>query len=179
MSRKRKNYASGRRELASMRLKDLKRACVVRGMPFDEVLEADMPTLASWYNQHNDRSQDLKFLDMYDDHVEALLQARGHKTTDPMLSPYFRLGFIGERDDEGKAVTKKRVRSIGVESKKKKKKTRDSFGLYTGTKKSLTFELTKAGEKIDNILTRVMEQFPDAKEKSIRIWNKRALREIK
>ena len=52
------------------------------------------------------------------------------------------------------------------------------MGLITGTKKSLTYELVKKGKSSERIIKKVIKKFPDAKEKSILIWVRKAERDI-
>ena len=59
---------------------------------------------------------------------------------------------------------------------KKPKREKDESGLWKGTKKSYTYELTNKGYTLERITRRVMKKFPEAKPKSIQQWYRAALR---
>lgn len=153
-----------------MTLKDMKRNCVVRGMDFKEVVESTVPGLQNWlhHNQSNDIDSDL--LNQYDDWLEDQLRARGKED---LIYPELRLGFIGERDDEGNTVKTKRVKGI---RKKKKRREKTTDGIFSGTKKALTFQLQQDGLTMPDTVEKVLETFPDANTKSIKIWYKKSRR---
>ena len=88
--------------------------------------------------------------------------------------PFIRLGFIGEVDpDTGETISFKRPRKI---KKDKVRRERNEANLLTGTKKSLTFECFKNGISIEDTVEKVTDKFPEAVEKSIRIWYKKFAR---
>ena len=58
----------------------------------------------------------------------------------------------------------------------KPKKEKDGYGLWKGTKKSYTFELTNKDYSFDRVCRRVLKKFPDANKKSIQQWYRLALR---
>ena len=89
-----------------------------------------------------------------------------------------RLGYIGEKDEEGNIIKRKKVPGI-KKSKYKKPREKDENNLVKGTKKSYTWELTKKGLNLERVIRRVQKKFPDANEKSIRLWHRACLREMK
>lgn len=153
-----------------MTYKDLKRNVVVRGMPFDDVINGSFPSLQNWL--WNNRTSEIiaDLLDQYDDYMDEKLIAGGNED---LVHPQLRLGYIGERDDDGKVTKTKRVKGI-KKIRKKKEKTKD--GIFTGTKKALTFELQQEGYTIEETKKEVLKQFPEASEKSIKIWYKKCAR---
>lgn len=75
-------------------------------------------------------------------------------------------------DEEGEPV-----HVFQPKAKKPKKhveKDGDMGGLWKGTKKHLTMQCKKDGLNLEKTLKKVMEEFPDAKESSIKIWYKRS-----
>lgn len=158
--------------LGNMTYRDCKRRAVALGMPFPDALEADWGRLAS-YIAKTDAKPDTSLIDKYDDWMDKLLEERGYAKDDPMRSYQLRLGFIAED-----AVTKqKKVKRIkGLPKSKKPKREKDESGLWKGTKKSYTFELTNKGFELPRIIRRVKKKFPEAKDKSIQQWYRAALR---
>ncbi len=146
--------------------KELKREAVIRGMPFPHVVEADVHKLSSFIDHSNNRPN-ISLVDEFDAWVDKQLDQAGYSQDDPLRSSRLRLGFIGDQVEEGVVKTK---RIKGVPKPKKVKRERDDNGLYKGTKKSYTFELAARGFSLERTKRRVMKKFPDASEKSIKIW---------
>jgi len=175
MSRKKRKFemdahpADG--HMMKMKYKDLKRECVMRGMPFQELIEGGIHQLSGYFREHFYDNVQHNLLDEFDDWQEeqiklAMVDKEGD--ADDIIHPALRLGFIAERDDEGNVTKRKRVRSIV--KKKKKRRERTAQGVFAGTKKALTFQLQKTGLDKQQVIVQVLEQFPDASEKSISIW---------
>lgn len=165
-------------ELQYMKHKDLKRACVVRGMPFDEVVNTSTPGLSNWFQSNYHRGQNPSLLDEFDYWTQIKLKERGYKDGDPMLSPSLGLGYIGEVNPEtGETIIK---RPKGIKKLPKPKRERDSTtGLFKGTKKDLTYECQKQGLEFKEAFKKVLNQFPEAQEKSVRIWFNRSRKAAK
>lgn len=154
----------------NMSYKDIKRNCVVRGMPFQEVVDSTIPGLSNWLHHNVNNEIKPHLLDDFDDWVENLLRERG---SEDLIHPQLRLGFIGEKGDDGEVTKTKRVKGI---KKKKKKREKTADGIFKGTKKALTFQLQQDGVSMADAVTQVMEEYPDASEKSIKIWWKKSRR---
>lgn len=177
MAKKRKferNLAPGLGEIQNMTFKDLRRACVVKGMPFDEVLQGTFPSLNKWFLQNYSNKVDTTLLDKYDDHVESILKAKKSPDTKFLTDPSLRLGYVGEEDEDGN-VKMKRIK--GLPKRKKVKKEKTAQGIYKGTKKALTFELALKGVSKEKTIKEVLKTFPEAQEKSIGIWYNRAMKQ--
>lgn len=157
-------------------IKGFKREAVLRGMPFQEVLDADIPTLYSYIVEHFSMEKQPELLDQFDDYVDGILKERGQ---DELISPSLRLGFIGERDEETGMVTKiKRV--VGLSKKERKpRKAKTKDGIVGGTAKALTFELYSQGKDKKSTISAVLEKFPSTSDKSIGIWWNKANRKYK
>jgi hypothetical protein len=173
------------RELARFKHKDLQRECILRGLEFKLIVEFDHHQLASWFRQNFENSQSLERLTLYDVWVENQLVERGYKKGDAILAPSLRFAFIPDMEKIGKIQTPGVQKGISpasdqvVKENKPKRIVDTSTGVYTGTKKNLTYQLTDEGKKLDDIIKTVMEKFPEAQEKSIKIWHKRRLAEKK
>jgi len=151
--------------------KELKKNCISRGLEFEKALSYDFPNLSNWLlkNAHVKETEEL--LDLYDDWLEAKLRADGN---DYLVHPSLRFRYMGSKDedsDEEKPIKKEKEKVVKV------KREKDVSGLYKGTKKQYTFDLQRNGKTIDQVLTKVIRKFPDAKEKSIKIWFNRSRKE--
>lgn len=177
----------GEKALSNMKLMDLRRACVARGMDFASVVEASIPGLSSWFLQNYDRGQNLLLLNEFDDWREMELKSLKDKAGEPkykngdaVFHSALRLGFIGSKDEDGNTTSKLKPRLKGLKKKKKETKERiEGTKVFKGTKKALTYELTFKGEPFNKIWELVSAQFDEAQEKSVKIWYKRALKEKK
>lgn len=168
--------ASAIKYVESLALPNLKRECIIRGLPFGEVGNMSVLNLQSWFLKHFDNPIDVSSLEAYDLWVEKVLRDRG--CDEALLASTFRLSAVGERAESGEIIKKRRVKLLGPKVKKKKERTPE--GLFKGTKKSFTYELAKdpAMNRVEAIKL-VQEQYPEAKEKSIGIWFNRARKQIK
>ena len=156
-------------------LPNLKRECIKRGLPFEEVGNKGVLQLQSWFLKNYDNGVDDLLLDLYDRWVTEFLKNRG---SDPILDdPAFRLGRAIEKGADGEYIKKRKVRSRIPKLRAKKPRTED--GLYVGTKKAFTYDCQKKGLSKEDTIKQVLEQFPEAKAKSIGIWFNKAKRQKK
>lgn len=170
--------------LAHMKHKDLQRECVLRGLQFEKIVEFDHHALSNWFYHNFESPSDLARLTLYDIWMEEQLQAKGYKKGDAALAPCFRLGFTPDLESitpKTPGVQKQIVQAVDTQPKEvKPKRVVDAeTGVYSGTKKNLTYKLTDEGMELDKIVEKVLELFPEAQEKSIKIWHKRRLNETK
>lgn len=160
--------------LRNMTFKDLQRQAIMLGMPFPEVPQSDFFRLESFIlNSPNEPDKSL--IDKYDDWMDKVLEERGYSKDDPMRNYQLRLGFVSED-----AVTKQKKfkRVKGIPKPKKPKREKDERGLWKGTKKSYTFELTARGYDLERVIRRVQKKFPEANDKSIKQWWRAAKRKV-
>lgn len=155
--------------------RDLKREAVILGMPFPDVVEADVHKLIS-YTSHSNEKPNISLVDDFDNWVDRQLEMAGYAKDSSLRSSRLRLGFIGDEKEDG-TVSIKRIK--GIRKPKKSKRERDESGLFKGTKKSYTFELARKGMALDRVQRRVLKKFPDARPKSIKIWYSTCIREGK
>ena len=160
--------------LRNMTFKDLQRQAIMLGMPFPEVPQSDFFRLESFIlNSPNEPDKTL--IDKYDDWMDKVLEERGYSKDDPMRNYQLRLGLVSED-----AVTKQKKfqRVKGIPKPKKPKREKDERGLWKGTKKSYTFELTARGYDLERVIRRVQKKFPEANDKSIKQWWRAAKRKV-
>lgn len=156
---------------ANMTYKDVKRRALTLGMPFPDAVTADFGKLAS-YIQKSTNKPDTSLIDQYDDWIDQQLEERGYDKKHPMRAYELRYGYVSEENAE--KVKKKKI--AGLPKTPKPKREKDEQGLWKGTKKSYTFELSAKGFPIERIIRRVTKKFPDANPKSITQWNRAYLR---
>jgi len=156
----------------NMTYKDLKRKAVILGMPFPDACKASVFGLIGYINSSTNKP-DTSLIDQYDEWVDKQLEEIGYEKSDPLRSSRLRLGFLGEEKENGK---RKGHRIPGIKKQKKAPREKDEFNLVKGTKKSYTYELTAKGFSFERIVRRVKKKFPDANEKSINLWYRKAKR---
>lgn len=162
--------------LLNMCFRDVQRRAVILGMPFPEVVNSDYHALASFIM--NTRNQpDMSLIDEYDRWIEKQLEEMGYGNS-PMTHYQLRLGFVGDKDPETGEVKTRRIKGL-KKPKERKKRVKNEFGIVSGTKKSLTFQLASQGVSLEDAIKQVIEQFPDAKENTIKIWYRKCLKSQK
>lgn len=154
--------------------RDLKRKAIILGMPFPDALKAGVFDLIGYIQKTNNKP-DLELINKYDDWADKILSDSGIPQDDPIRSSRLRLGFLGEMEDEEQGIRKSK-RIPGIKKEKKPKREKDEQGHYKGTKKSYTWECALKGFDLERTKRRVLKKFPDANEKSIRLWYKAALK---
>lgn len=147
---------------SNLTYKDLKKECIQRGMPYVEVLSGDFPRLTHWLLNHLHKPFDDTLLDGFDDFQDNILKANGKQE---LIHNSLRLGYLGERDESEPVIKKDKT----IKEKRPPREKTDG-GLFKGTKKAYTFELQMKGKTIEEVLTKVKRKFPDAVDKSIKIW---------
>lgn len=157
--------------IGNLTYREAKRRAVILGMPFPDACSASFPQLIQFII-HTENEPDSSLIGQYDEWVDKQLESLGYDKSDPIRSYQLRLGFISE-DTVTKQKTKKKIKGI---PQPKPKKEKDGYGLWKGTKKSYTFELTNKDYSFDRVCRRVLKKFPDANKKSIQQWYRLALR---
>lgn len=157
--------------IGNLTYREAKRRAVILGMPFPDACSASFPQLIQFII-HTENKPDSSLIDQYDEWVDKQLESLGYDKSDPIRSYQLRLGFISE-DTVTKQKTKKKIKGI---PQPKPKREKDGYGLWKGTKKSYTFELTNKDYSFDRVCRRVLKKFPDANKKSIQQWYRLALR---
>jgi hypothetical protein len=160
--------------LPAMRLIDLQRHCIIRGIQFELLVTLSVFQMQSWLDKHWDIKTETKRLDEFDQWRLDYMKSKGM----PADEPFIRLGYIGSRDEKtGEITSFLKPRKM---KKTKVKRERDTkMGIFKGTKKALAFQCFQEGLDREKTIQKVISIFPDAKEKSIKIWWKTASKSIK
>lgn len=159
------------RDYDKLTYKDLKKECVIRGMPFEDLIGAGVPDLQGWLNKNLNKGVDKGLLNKYDDHVEQILESLGQQD---LIHPQLRLGYLGEKDETPDPPKMKITRKATKKREARRERTDDN--IFKGTKKALTFSLQAEGLEVQETVDQVLKQFPDANIKSVKIWFKKARR---
>lgn len=163
--------------LAKMTRRDKQVACVKRGLEFHLVVAYDNHQLSNWFYKNYEKGEDETLVPEYDAYMESELEKRGYKKGDPVLAPCFRLGYnpLAEMRAQITSTPEKQKELPNIRPKREK----DEQNIVAGTKKSLTYKLTKQGLSKQEVIDQVLKQFKDAQPKSITIWMARAKKEMK
>lgn len=179
------NYIFNR--IGKMRVIELQANCIMRGLDFTDIVEQDFGRLASWLIKNWDCKKDRELLEDFDIWVDSILEKRGYEVDHP-LRKYRKFSNLDE--DNNPTVSAKNIKRADIPNKKKAKRERTEDGIFKGTKKEYTYSLAKKlidkfSDKYTNkelckkfasqLFSKVEKKFPDSKEKSVRIWMKRAL----
>lgn len=180
MGRKQNQYEPEPNELAlralsDMNYRDMQRACILKGMPFEDVSSKGAPALAQWYIANFENGNNPALLNEYDDWIEGELKLLGYKDGEAMLHPSFRFGYTA--GFEKSTTIKSDPSRKEVEKPVKEKRQMDEkTGLVKGTKKALTRDCAVKGLSLAKTIEKVSKQFPDYNEKSVKIWYKQGLK---
>lgn len=169
--------------LAKMTRRDKQMACVKRGLDFQLVVAYDNHQLSNWFYKNFENTEDETLVPLYDSFMDVELEKRGYKKEDPVMAPCFRLGYNPLAElrsqvirEEGKKLDQSIMKDLPNIRPKREK---DEQNIVAGTKKSLTYKLTKQGLSKQEVIDQVLKQFKDAQPKSITIWMARAKKEMK
>lgn len=172
--------------LSSMKYRDLQRECIIRGMDFKEMVSSDFHQLQVWFIDNYDNGCDNSLLNLFDVWFEQSIReekkAKGipEKDYEYLFDKSMRLGFYPDSESNRVEVEKfKKKPKVEVEKKEKRERDAELGNIYKGTKKEYTFRLVKKGYSEKKVIRLVLKKFSEAKEKSIKIWYKKALKLLK
>lgn len=178
--------------MTKMDYRALQAACIMRGIDFDDLVNSDWGYLGSWFIKNFDNKVERQNLELFDDWMQEQLLQRGYKKNDPVY--LYRKFSVSDDNEVTSKVRTRSLRKADVPKKKHQKKERDkTFNIFKGTKKEYTYKLAESlfnskGSKYEEkslikkfsaqLVTKVIDKYPEAKEKSIKIWMKRALDDL-
>lgn len=171
---------------SNMKYPDIKGACIMLGMDFEDVANGDFCTLNSYFAENRHKTKPVKErLQQYEDWVENILLSKGYKADNPLVK-YKQFSNAPEEDEEEGKLKAALIKKVGVKKEPKAKREKTEFGIFAGTKKDYVYKKAKLynekGFEYDRALKRTirktMDKFPDAKEKSIRIWFRKISKEL-
>lgn len=154
-------------DVQKLTIRDLRKECIARGAKFEDIINHDIYFLNSYIEDNMFKQPDYSLVDDFDVWMENELRLHGN---DDLIHPKLRLGYIGGNDDDDEKKPPKE--KIIKEKKPPREKT--SNGLFKGTKKAYVYELQARGKTIEQTIVKVKRKFPDAIDKSIKIWYNKA-----
>jgi hypothetical protein len=169
--------------IPTLKFRDLQKECILRGMKPEAVVKSDVHKLHSYFVDNFERPCDQNLLVEFDMWQENELRARGYKDGDAMLRPSLRFSYVkdidklpnvqvGEQKEKPKPVKKEAA------PPKEKRVKDEKTGVMKGTKKSIVYNMVMEGvTSLKKITKAVMAAYPDANEKSISIWMKKAIKQ--
>lgn len=166
------NREAAEKALTQFKRKDLQRACIIRGMDFAALASSSDLDMQGWFLKNYENPVDEDLLAQYDKWFDKfLIKERGYsrKRNAWAFHPSLKMSFHEPEDEEQEVVKPE------PKEKKVPKQKDAEVGIYTGTKKALTYKLAKKGLPFETVCTKVLKQFPEAQEKSIKIWYKKAI----
>lgn len=169
--------------LSKLKFQDLKSECIQRGMPFEDIVNSDWHGLKSFIVDNLDGTKDPSKLEEFENWVEAKLLEKGYDKDDALVTfKEFTSNSNKDEREESKSTAAKdskvSKKPKGEKKAKTKKRQRDDSGLFKGTKKHYVYEGVQKGASIEKVIKKTLAKFPDAKEKSIRIWYRKAKKEL-
>ena len=186
MARKVKENSDGLdpafRELKEYRRKELQKECIKMGIPFPLVCDYSQTQLMSWFikNWKDPKDRDKELLEQYDEWFLYEMLKKNYDPRDPkvgyLFHPAMQMATVSSESEEETEELLKQKKSHKTSKPKSAPKTtrvKDESGIVKGTKKALTIKLAKEGLDINKIIKKVLKEFPDANENSIKIWAKR------
>lgn len=176
MARARKNQTEFNREqdaisgyMSKLKLKDLKRACIIRGIPFQRVPRYDVHGLQSWLFKNYNNRINPTLLEAYDAWFDGEIDS-------DTVALELRLAYFAE-DSEGNVKQRRRDTSMmGVHKTKIEVAT---FKPKRGSMKALVFEMIRDGDSTKDIIDEVIDQYPAANPGSIKSWCSKARKAVK
>lgn len=180
-------------KIGNYKLIDIKKACIIRGIDFDDLVNKSVPDQCNWLVANWDNPINRDLLETFDDYVDEHMASKGYAEDDPLR--LYRLSTSVSEDEEGdeKLKMKTKNKKLGIKVVKKKKLRNTQFGIFSGTKKEYTYTLTRdlhekkpdmdsnTLKKVysNRMIERVQKKYPEAQPKSIKIWFSRALKELR
>ena len=171
---------------SNMKYPDIKGACIMLGMDFEDVANADFCSLNSFFAENRHRTNPVQDrLHQYEDWVAGQLLSRGYAADNPLVK-YRQFSNQPEEDEQDGKLKTALIKKVGVKPDKPPKKEKTEFGIYSGTKKDFVYKKAKLYRErgydneraLKRTIRKTMEKFPEAKEKSIRIWFRKVSKEL-
>jgi len=160
--------------IETLKLKDLKRVALMKGLSFRLLGEFSIFELQSWVYKHYETPDDISKLEKYDEWLQKTLTEEGY--IDKPIHIDLKLAFYPE-DDEGN--TKKARRDPNIFGVTKSTTEKAYFKPRKGAMKSLVFDLIAKGKKTKDIIKIMDAQFPAASVGSVKVWCSQARKKQK
>jgi len=168
MAKKKKAYSNEERIsqwLASLKLKDLQRACIMRGFTFILLGESDVNEMQSWILRNYDNAVDHNRLVEFDAWRDDHLKKQGF-IKEP-LHTSLKLGFYLIDEDGNETFKRRNIMLMGAN---KSQAEIAAFRPRKGSMKTRVFDLILEDKGTKEIIKIMAKEFPQAKEGSVKAW---------
>lgn len=159
--------------LGTLKYKDLKKAAIMRGLPFNMIGELGVHELQSWLCRNYSNPIKPLLLQEFDAWLDKSLMAQGY--IDEPVHIDLKLGDYAV-DEFGNEV--RRRRNITLMGAIKSKEEKAAFRPKKGSKKFRVFNLIELGHSTQEIVSMMDEEFGEVNEGSIKSWCSRARKQI-
>lgn len=149
--------------IQKVKLPDLKRHCIIRGIPFEYIGKYSILQLQSWLIKNYNNQINTNRLNEYDDWINNLLKEI--HSDDALFNPDLNLGYQ-VKDEDGHVLKSKKIRGM----KQNKKKPRTEEGLRIGSRQEYIVTLAKTELSKEEIITKVEEKYSDINKGYIITW---------
>lgn len=150
--------------MSRLKLKDLKRACVIRGIPFQRIPRYGVHDLQSWLFRNFNNRINPTLLEDYDAWFDNQIE-------DSPIHLLLRLAYYAEDEDGNVKQERRNTMMLGVEKTKIEVAT---FRPKRGSMKAMVFQMIRDGNNTKEIIAEIMDLYPAAKEGSIKSWASKA-----
>jgi len=151
--------------IETLKLKDLKRVALMKGLSFRLLGELSIFDLQSWVYKHYSQPDNIGRLEEYDKWLEKTLTEEGYIEKPIHLD--LKLAFYPE-DDNGNSKKARRDPNIFGVTKSTEEKA--YFKPRKGAMKSLVFKLIEEGKTTKEIIKIMDVQYPAASVGSVKVW---------
>lgn len=151
--------------LASCNLRDLKRACIVRGIHFNLVVESDVLELQSWLFRNYYNLTEPNLLVEFDRWYETELSDQG--IIDGPLHTDLKFGYYREDEVGNRRSSKRNTLIVGAV---KSDRELAEYKPRIGTAKERAFELFEEGLSTREVIDEMDLIHPEVSEGTVKVW---------
>ncbi len=176
---KKQNKSTGRKKDSESAIFDmgflpheLKKQCIKRGLPFEDVVNMTHPDLNLWLRKNFSKPIQKDKLYEFDQWLSDILKERDNENHAFLCHPLLQMAQIEEESKPKLKKVKKKK-----EKKPRQKRVKDENGRVKGTKKALVFDAVRKGRSEDFIRKRLKKKFGEFNENSLKLWISKAKRQ--
>ncbi len=159
--------------LGTLKYKDLKKAAIMRGFPFNLIGNYGVHELQSWLYQNYKNDIKPQLLQEYDKWVDESLMSQGY--IDEPIHIDLKLGDYAV-DEDGNEIRRKR--NVALMGAIKTPEEKAAFIPKKGSKKQRVYQLVEQELDTQEIITKMDEEFGNINDGSIKSWCSRARKQI-
>lgn len=155
--------------MSRLKLKDLKRACIIRGIKFSRIPRYGVHDMQSWLYKNFSTRINPTLLEKYDDWFDEQIE-------DSPVHIMLRMAYYAVDEDGNIKQERRNTMMMGVEKTKIEVAT---FRPKRGSMKAMVFEMIRDGNTTKEIIEEVSSIYPASNEGSIKSWASKARKAVK